>query len=994
MERKRKIPPRAAARVEQAAKRRTSTPPVEGSTTRSASVSTHAAEEEAQQPEPEVAAAAPAPQRTRLPRSINPGKPLPTVEKAQPEDLPKTEYQSVQESGVLAESLARSRTKWINEGIFEKYWSKPSKRRGVAADDPKNPAKDSMVKLGQVLITVEPHTFEATMYGVRDPKPAAALPANRPVLMYGPSRGTMPPPSAPGTPQPKQRKPRKPKQSSQSPAPRTPMPVAASLPGTPDQKPVPAPTPQGVPVIPQQGHIILPPQSPALAPAPSPAPVPPSATAQAQAQAQAQVRAQTQPPAIPKTEPGSRTVSQSPLQAPSQPSTPSANSSVLRPPTVTQRPPPLTALAQMRAGQPSPVASSWAPPQPTPSPRSIEALPAQQQQPQPSPRLAPPSMSPAQGPPPSLPTGRPPSVPPPAPASTAPRPSPSPAPSTPRTGAAAPAPPAGTDSIIVTLAQRATQDPQLRDMMTRVANGQASKAELKHFQSIIDKITEENKRKGEADGPSADRLFVDGRTVRFFAEEVRIILDIVLRSNPKQKAHNLLPPEGSDQLVVLLVKKCLDDMRVRDMVRRIADNQAQFSDATDLKAEIDKLKVHLDQYLEQERKRQLDEAAARVTAAAVPDAAPDATKGGSAVASKTNGTTNGAAASREHTSTPPATANAGGATTKAAEKGQSQATQKETKETSSQALRSRGPPPAPKLLDVSAVVFEIAGGTGDRYSFPKFSIVEYIPMPQGPPEAVASFLIVRKGSTSEYGGDPDLDYYQPITVRLQVSPLSNSQKLLDYLAKVVAPVDEVTRYMDNIMHSMTRAEFVLLAMRLPRRGATITAAGEEVDEEADNSVLDVMDVDKKDKGSNSVDSDNADANGDGSSGGGDEHYVVGHPQPAQGVLWATKATATASTTANKSTRSSVSAIPQLRSSRRVMDEDEQYQSFISGLIPKEVEEEAYKPELDDHKFRECYREYRDCLEYGRCLGSAGGTLRENEDMFDYDGTEYCSDYVW
>lgn len=97
MERKRKIPPRAAARVEQANKRRTSTPPVDGNTTtRSAtpSVANNAAEDENQPPESEAPTP---PQRTRLPRSINPGKPLPTVEKAQPEDLPKTEYQSVQE---------------------------------------------------------------------------------------------------------------------------------------------------------------------------------------------------------------------------------------------------------------------------------------------------------------------------------------------------------------------------------------------------------------------------------------------------------------------------------------------------------------------------------------------------------------------------------------------------------------------------------------------------------------------------------------------------------------------------------------------------------------------------------------------------------------------------------------------------------------------------------------------------------------------------------
>ena len=512
-------------------------------------------------------------------------------------------------------------------------------------------------------------------------------------------------------------------------------------------------------------------------------------------------------------------------------------------------------------------------------------------------------------------------------------------------------------------------------MMKRVANGQASKEELDRFQSIINQITEENKNKGTADGPSADRLFVSGRTVRFFAEEVRIILDIVLRSNPKQKAFNLLPPEGSDQLVVLLVKKCLDDMRVRDMVRRIADNAAQYSDAIDLKNEIEKLKVHLDKYLEAEKKRQQDEARAL---SAGPAQAAAAKHSGSK-----NGTTNGthtASATAAATAAATATANAvpgaappnkgssasstpGSKADKASKesaKGASAREQPGATTTTSQALRSKGPPPPPKLLDVSAVVFEFAGGTGDRYLFPKFSIVEYIPVPQGgPPEAVASFLIVRKGSASEYGGDPELDYYQPITVRLQVAaPLSNnSQKLLDYLAKVVAPVAEVTRYMDNIMNNMTRAEFVLLAMRLPRgkgsgggggggkagRGLLANGDdGDDGDDDADESGSEgAMDVDKKHHtpGANGGNNDDEDD-------GGDEHYVVGRPEPLQGVLWATKATTRSSTRNGSSSSSSAQQQQQqqLRSSRRSAAaadlEDEQYQSFIAGLIPKKVEKEA------------------------------------------------------
>jgi hypothetical protein len=93
--------------------------------------------------------------------------------------------------------------------------------------------------------------------------------------------------------------------------------------------------------------------------------------------------------------------------------------------------------------------------------------------------------------------------------------------------------------------------------------------------------------------------------------------------------------------------------------------------------------------------------------------------------------------------------------------------------------------------------------------FPKYSILEYLPGGQ----VIASFLIVRKGSAADSKKyDPALDYYQPITIRLY----AHQGRQLDALAKVVAPPDEVRKYMDDIMDNMTRAEYVLLAMRLPR----------------------------------------------------------------------------------------------------------------------------------------------------------------------------------
>lgn len=317
--------------------------------------------------------------------------------------------------------------------------------------------------------------------------------------------------------------------------------------------------------------------------------------------------------------------------------------------------------------------------------------------------------------------------------------------------------PAPNDPVIALLAQRASADPELRDLMKRVAVGQAKDGELAHFQKIIDQLNAEYRKGGGQQGPSADRLLVDGRTVKYFADEVRTILDIVLASNPQQKSSELRPPPRSDPLVVLLVKTALEDKRTKDMIRRIAENRPGFTDATDLKAILDRL--HRDMKT-------------------VPQGIPTPVQPKHLT---TNGVHNGhVRAPAPHTPQHP----------------------------NPQSLRSKGPPPTPKP-DISAVVVDF--GSGDRYLFPKYSILEYLPTSSGQ-QVVASFLIVRKGSTSEYGGDPKLDYYQPATIRLSTP----TGRHLENLARVVAPQDEVRRYMDDVMDNMTRAEYVLLAMRLPR----------------------------------------------------------------------------------------------------------------------------------------------------------------------------------
>ncbi|KAK0610188.1 hypothetical protein B0T17DRAFT_128520 [Bombardia bombarda] len=777
-EKKRKLPARAAARVEHIAKKRTLTPPQ-----RSATPATPAAPA----PEPERAPTEEPP--PPLPKSIAPGKPLPTVDTPQPDDLPNKDHQSVSESGVLAESLARSRQRWVTEGIFEKFWSKPVKKKGVLIEEPNNPPKESMTKLGQVTITVEPHVFEATMYAVKDPKPPQPPPPPttvRPVVQYGPPNGVMPPPPTP--------------------------------------KPTPPPTIVSTPVVgtPQ-------PQTPAQAQPPSQAPA--------------------------------QLPSQAPAQTPTQPQTTPS----LAPQINTQHPNP---PAVQDVARPAPAVAPTMPRPPVASPRGMESVLSPITVPPPVQRPPVPAQAVAAQPAAShhliqhttpmvvpVPPVRPPGT---HVASTT-------AKSPVNGNSAAPGKPGtGTDPIILTLAEKAGEDPQLRDLMKRVAQGDAAKHELERFQAIIDAITAESKRKGNPVGPSADRLIVDGKTVRYFADEVRAILDIVLSSNPKQTSGDLRPPAGSDALVVLLVKTALDDMKTRDMVRRIAENKPQFSDATDLKAVLDRLRGKLAKDTKEQLKTQ-SPAPAPAAAAATP---------------KANGVSNGhkaspATASPAVTQQPPA---------------------------AQQALRSKGPPPPPKP-DISAVVFEFAGGTGDRYLFPKFSMLETVLVGAGQQQVICSFLIVRKGSKSEYPVvDPELDYYQPVTIRL----FTSAGKHLENLARVVAPPEEVKQYMDDVMDRMTRAEYILLAMRLPRREKD--EAGEEKEKENQTNGVAAA---KQAEAVESVQT----------------PTQTQTPKPQPTVLW----------TATRPGKPEIREATRPRFNKTDV-EDKQYQSFISTVTRKEVKE--------------------------------------------------------
>ena len=109
----------------------------------------------------------PLPEEVPPPTEITDTRPLPAAPKSQLEKPYATAYQSIAESGVLAASLSRSRMKWLSEGILERYWSKPSKKKGTEVV-PANPDPKSMHKLGSCTIIIGPHTFEAMVFTVRD----------------------------------------------------------------------------------------------------------------------------------------------------------------------------------------------------------------------------------------------------------------------------------------------------------------------------------------------------------------------------------------------------------------------------------------------------------------------------------------------------------------------------------------------------------------------------------------------------------------------------------------------------------------------------------------------------------------------------------------------------------------------------------------------------------------------------------------------------------
>lgn len=110
-----------------------------------------------------------------LPTKAKTTRVLPSLAQQQGSEVSGPQYQSIADSAILAASLYRSRMQWLCDGVFRKYWTKPNKRKNAPTEPADNPDSRSMQKLGNATITIDPHTFEAIFYIVRETQPVASL---------------------------------------------------------------------------------------------------------------------------------------------------------------------------------------------------------------------------------------------------------------------------------------------------------------------------------------------------------------------------------------------------------------------------------------------------------------------------------------------------------------------------------------------------------------------------------------------------------------------------------------------------------------------------------------------------------------------------------------------------------------------------------------------------------------------------------------------------
>ncbi|KAK3635487.1 hypothetical protein LTR22_019167 [Elasticomyces elasticus] len=115
------------------------------------------------------------------------------------------------------------------------------------------------------------------------------------------------------------------------------------------------------------------------------------------------------------------------------------------------------------------------------------------------------------------------------------------------------------------------------------------------------------------------------------------------------------------------------------------------------------------------------------------------------------------------------------------------------------------------------LAFATPGASEDRFLFPQYSILESI----SSNHHLASFIVTRKGrdAADPTGLDPDKEYWQPVTIMLEVK--LGLEDLPGHVKRWVKPADEVRAHMEAIMKRCERAPETFVAMRLPSKSSTV-----------------------------------------------------------------------------------------------------------------------------------------------------------------------------
>ena len=139
------------------------------------------------------------------------------------------------------------------------------------------------------------------------------------------------------------------------------------------------------------------------------------------------------------------------------------------------------------------------------------------------------------------------------------------------------------------------------------------------------------------------------------------------------------------------------------------------------------------------------------------------------------------------------------------------------------------PPPAPAPTSSPVIIaFTTPGATEDRFIFPQDSILESL----SPQHLLASFIVTRRGreAADPTGLDPDTEYWQPITLMVEVA--YRREHIIECVQRWVKPAEEVRKYMQEVMERCSKAPDAYLALRLPFKGSALAETEDMVMEDA------------------------------------------------------------------------------------------------------------------------------------------------------------------